>query len=365
MHIDRRDSPLPVDSFEELSLEETSSCSSQSISLERYHLKTHAATMSLLPNSCVAAACTDGKVWFFERDLRLKQVLRIVTPTSSFWPSAIVAHPDGCVLGTTEGALSFYDSTLHFQQKNYVSSQQNKIPRPRPGNKSGTVKNIANIKHLAVQGPYIFVALPLHLQCWDRSKKIQLAQASVSCSHERHLYSIEPLLNGRLALAIGTALEIWQAREPTLGDLQFDKIQDVYQERIDHNERIVEQPPYISSTALIGTNKVAMALFSGLVKVTNVDRGLTYAYPQEHSGFVWSVCRVSDDVIATGDDKGTIKLWDVREAVSKPSACTIKSGSSKVTALAAQSPFELFSSTDCLNRTSIISQWDIRQLSRV
>ncbi len=78
------------------------------------------------------------------------------------------------------------------------------------------------------------------------------------------------------------------------------------------------QRPFISSIAPINssTSHIAATLFSGAVKIMDIEKKVEVARWQEHVGRVWQVISLSDGRIATCGDDQTVKLFDIKEKAS-------------------------------------------------
>jgi WD40 repeat protein len=109
--------------------------------------------------------------------------------------------------------------------------------------------------------------------------------------------------------------------------------------------------------------QLALALFSGHVKVLDAQSSVVIASYREHEGRVWTICKITSDLFASGADDGYLKIWDIRQPKSSHSlgkhsgrvSCTLLQNENTI--LAASCPNDPHNSKEKASFT----QWDLRK----
>jgi len=240
-----------------------------------------------------------------------------------YWVTALSPLSNGLFAsGTRNGDISIWDET----GEELVAMKYNPSQRSMNGYtcKDRNKQRINCItEYSQSQNSLLFyTGTAKFIQLWDSDKRgiIWYHQAS----QNDWVYCIEVLENNNLIVVIGPDLEVWD-----MSDFASPK-----------RSKVVDglsfsggsQRPHISSILRLPTKKehLAAAFFDGSVRIVDLTSQKTVIQYAEHEKRVWSVIDVGMNLLASGADDKTIKIWDVRQ---KHSVCTLGGNPGRVSSL--------------------------------
>ncbi|HEU64285.1 MAG: hypothetical protein KR126chlam4_00407 [Candidatus Anoxychlamydiales bacterium] len=304
----------------------------------------------------IISGSKDGSLKFWNANGELLNSFESSNKGYKFWVTALENFDDGhFAVGTRDGTITVFDmkDEVVFNANN-VSDQT----FPKPISKKRNQQRIDCIKQLNERGKphFFYVGVARNLQLWNlRDKKFI---RSFKASDNDWVYCIEPFRNGDLIVVIGSTLEYWKK----INNSYFQKT-SIIQETLE--ERKSKQRPHISSIVRLqkDQNILAASLFTGHVKLIDIDTQRVIKTFSEHEGRVWSVSNVNSYNFASSADDRTIKIWDVRQ---NSSVLTLSGNPGRVSSLmkldegifiSGSCPDKVFNSEE----KASISFWDIRK----
>lgn len=247
------------------------------------------------------------------------------TTPGHYQQAACLIHRNLLVTGSTNGKISFHSFGNIIEPTRSVSTWRDNEVTQDPKRTLGMVTCLA--KHSDLNHQYLLVGLPSHVQIWDTTLQRKVRNYQVSSSADE-LYCIQSLTYKNALLSIGGNLEVWQGSAQDIAD-SFTSVRTLHKEQ--PSDLRGGQRPFISSLTTLDPHHVAVTLLSGQVQVCDVEQAKTTRFDTEHTHRVWTSSRVSHQQFITGDDVGTVKLWDVRQ---RQSALTLESGIGRISAMA-------------------------------
>lgn len=133
------------------------------------------------------------------------------------------------------------------------------------------------------------------------SQFFELGENGSSCTTDERdgVCGIHPLAKSKLLVAAGAELAVWEKT-----DAVWKKIQSTQQDLKHCISSIVEVRPEL----------IAAAVFDGSVRVYNIEtQQIVHKYEDHDHQRVWTVTKIHEDVLASGGEEGTVKLWDLRD----------------------------------------------------
>lgn len=223
------------------------------------------------------------------------------------WVTALAVFPNGSFIsGSRKGMLYFWSADYRLlSQKSvqqWVKNGGGHVCKERNRVRINCLQPIPNSNNLFLAG------LPTKIQTWNSARSQRYNEAVVS--QNDWLYCIKPLLEHKFALIIGSDIAVWENKTDNGRSWYFAPKETVYHENPE--EVVGRQRPHIASAEFIDDTVLALALFSGHVKLFDLNECRVASSIKGHEGRVWTVCPMGPNTVISGADDQVVKVWDVR-----------------------------------------------------
>ena len=254
----------------------------------------------------------DTTVAVWDQGLSLKKRISPSTQTSyTSWVTALlpISEADRILVGSRDGIISSLSIKTHALVSQILID-------PIGSQHKCKTRNANRINCFGVvpekDTTLFLTGLPTTIQTRELSSLEQYDSTKISAND--WIYCIRPLQKNTHAVVIGSDIELWENYLTDDDDSwSFRKIDSLYKEKAD--EIVGNQRPHIASCEFLQDNTFTMALFSGHVKVLDIPTKTVTFSQKEHTGRVWTTCRISDHTFASGADDRLVKIWDDRQTI--------------------------------------------------
>lgn len=223
--------------------------------------------------------------------------------TYKTWITALCVLKDGTIVsGSRSGNITFWDQMGNIELEKRYAPPSNHVCKQRNMNRIHCVNEFP-----FTDSPMFFTGTACYMQLWNRKGKLIL---NAKAHNNDWVYSVLPLDESRIVLAIGDDLELWtkQQNAPTRKETLVKEV------RVQGKHR--HQRPLISSILKIENlaDRLAITCFDGTVRLIDVNQRKEVQKLCGHAAGkrVWNVVNVCPNVIASSGEDATIKLWDIR-----------------------------------------------------
>ena len=268
-----------------------------------------------LGNGTFASGSKDTTIKLWDRDWKEITTLnhpRLNTQNSYYchWITALTLFEDGnFASGTRDGSIAIWspNGDLH-------SWRQKKHPGKHVC-KDRNVYRINCLQQLPVKSnQHLFLAgLPASLSTFKWTWNNHINEVVHTPVHKNDwVYCIKQIKADDFFVAIGSHLQIWSKSDDDYGILHnWKKKENIITE--DPKDVIHHQRPLISSMEYIAAHKIALACFTGHVKIVDFEHDVSINTKKIHQGRVWTIAKTSDIIFASGADDHKALLWDIRQ----------------------------------------------------
>ena len=225
----------------------------------------------------------------------------------SSWITALCTSLDGkkCFVGSRNGEI--FQINLNDLIPRKLDIFQNTQEQSQHSYKCKK-KNIDRINCLTTSntGNLIYIGTATKFFIYDFEKSSLLSSTVVDSND--WVYCIYELNRNEILLVIGARLELWKIAD----NFECRKVSTIRSEAKNKNSK--HQRNFISSiNPLINEKSLfSMAIFGGLVEVSNIETNEIVFSAHEHLKRVWVCENLLPFVFSSCADDGFIKLWDLR-----------------------------------------------------
>lgn len=256
---------------------------------------------------------TTVKIWDHNwQEIRTLNHPRLKKSNSYYchWITALTVFEDGnFASGTRDGSIAIWSPSGQLQ------SWRQKMHAGQHVCKNRNIYRINCLQQLPVKAKqHLFLAgLPTSLSTLKWTWNNRINEVLFSPVHQNDwVYCIKQINENDFFVAIGSHLQIWRKNDNEQGILyDWEKKEDVITE--DSKDFIQKQRPLIASMEYIKTHQIALACFTGHVKIVDFENETVITTYKQHKGRVWTVAKTSDIIFATGADDHKALLWDIRQ----------------------------------------------------
>jgi WD40 repeat protein len=282
-----------------------------------------------LSDGSFVSGSKDNCLYKWNRNGQVVRIVDEVEPTHRAdrnWVTAIeVLDDDYWMSGERNGNIILWKTN-----GDYV--REIKLRLPRFGEHVSHELNVRRVNCLA-KGfnplkPSFFVGFPTMFDEFNFIEGRTIASTKV---HQNDwVYGICPLNEKNILMIIGGKVDLWEKKEqgwsPSVNLLPEGAR---YRYQIGPKKW---QRPFISSLVPLrsGKNLFGLSCFDSSVKVLDITSRSIVNEWREHSGKVWFVENITEQLFASGGEDCSIKIWDLRE---KKSVHTISDQVGEVTAM--------------------------------
>lgn len=265
-----------------------------------------------LANGNFVSGSKDNCLYIWNRSGQRVTVVDEVEPTNQSernWVTAVeVLNDDYWLSGERNGRISLWKTN-----GDYVRDIGLKLPRR--GEYVSHEYNARRVNCLAAslsRSPSFFVGFPT---MFDEFNFIEgRTETCTKAAENDWVYCVRPLDERKILTVTGCTVDLWGKEERG-----WEKIDNIVPE----GKKVKGlgnkwQRAFISSLVPLVSdpNHFGISLFNGSVKVVDITRKVTVKEWREHTGRVWTVENIAQNLFASSGDDRSIKLWDLREPSS-------------------------------------------------
>ena len=223
--------------------------------------------------------------------------------TYKTWITALCVLKDGTIVsGSRNGNITFWDQEGNIQREKRYCPPLGHVCKQRNMNRIHCVNEFP-----FTENPMFFTGTACYMQLWNHEGKLVL---NAKAHDNDWVYSVLPLDESRIVLAIGDDLELWTKQQ----NGQHSK-ETLVEHKYQHGKQ-KHQRPLISSILSIQdqVNNLAITCFDGTVRLIDVKKQHETQRLNGHAAGkrVWNVVNVAPNMIASSGEDATIRLWDIR-----------------------------------------------------
>lgn len=266
-----------------------------------------------LPNQTFVSGSEDNCIYQWGHDGQRVNALRDVELSSMSeknWITGMTTINERYwASGQRNGVVTLWNS-----EGQYVKELKPKLPAKR-----GHVSHKHNLRRVnclagggSVDDPSLYIGFPT---MFDRYSLIEGRTVSYATVHKNDwVYALQPLDEKSVLTVIGCNIERWVEEDGTWTKAERLVEEPKRPRQRRRNKR--HQRPFISALTSVEGSTYAYSAFDGSVTLIDVTNGSVMQQWKEHTGRVWDVKPISETLLASCGEDGTIRFWDVNQSSS-------------------------------------------------